>query len=62
MQSFLQWAELKTLWGNRLLPENLDKLMSISLIGVEVKSFNPDPYIEYSIRANNLRSLYNCKY
>ena len=56
-RGFSAMSRIKTLSRNKLLTENLDNLMIISLIGEDVKDFNPDSYIKYWLQTNNIRNL-----
>ena len=42
-RGFSEMSRIKTLLRNKLLLQNLDKLMTISWTGEEIKSFIPDP-------------------
>ena len=48
---------IKTELRNRLPSETLDTLMTISLLGEPIEKFNPEIYIKYWMKSNNLRNL-----
>ena len=58
-RGFSTMIRIKTRPRIKLLTENLDNLMTISLIGAKIKSFKPDLYIEYRMKTNNIRNLPN---
>ena len=56
-RGFSAMKRIKTELRNRLLSETLDTLMTISLLGEPIEKFNPEIYINYWMKLNNLRNL-----